>query len=43
MLGGDTFFVLDHDLDGGDVVRGVDFEGDSLAEKLLDENLHRVY
>ncbi len=42
MLGGDALLVLDQDLDAFDVVRSLDFEDDGIAEKLLDDNLHRV-
>jgi len=36
----DTFFVLDLGLDGLDGVSAFDIEGDGLASKSLDEDLH---
>jgi len=40
LVGGDTFLVLNLGLDIIDGVRGLDLEGDGLARKGLDENLH---
>ena len=40
LIGRDAFLVLDFSLDGFDRVRGLDIEGDGLARKGLDENLH---
>ena len=40
LIGRDAFFILDFSLDCFDRVRGLHIEGDGLARKGLDKNLH---